>query len=84
MDPSIATSATAELLKQGLLGVALVILIVVCAALAKAYHGANEARIKEGQEASAKYQALLERVKDALNDCNTALALIKDRMGPRS
>lgn len=80
MDPSVATSATAELLKQGLLGVICVLLLVGCVALWRAYHGSLEARVKDAHDATEKYQTLLERVRDALNDTNTALALIKEKL----
>jgi hypothetical protein len=83
MDPSVVTSASESLIKQGILGTVVVLLLIACAVLWKAYAAANEARIKSEDENRDKYTALLERVMDALNDNNTILHIVRDRMGNR-
>lgn len=84
MDPSVATSAASKLLDQGVIGVVCVLLLVGLGVMWKAYSSANEARIKAEDEVRDKYVGLLEKVMAALNDNNTILQIVKDRMGNRS
>ncbi len=83
MDPAATAAASETLIKQGSLGILALLLIVACGVLWKAYSNANAARIKAEDENRDKYISLLEKVMSALNDNNTILHIVKDRMGNR-
>jgi hypothetical protein len=83
MDPSVVTDAGKALVAQGLPGIVIVMLLFALGVLWKAYSNANEARIKAEDEVRDKYVGLLEKVMGALNDNNTILQIVKDRMGTR-
>lgn len=81
MDPTTVAAAGTKFIESGLLGALVVVLMAVSGCLWKAYANANEARIREGDAASDKYITLLEKVMAGMNDTNTILQVIKDRMG---
>lgn len=81
MDPTIVAAAGSKFLESGVLGALVVVLLAVSGGLWRAYANANEARIKEGDEAADRYVELLGKVMAGMNDTNTILQVIKDRMG---
>lgn len=83
MDPSTVGAAGTKFLESGVLGAVIVVLLATSAALWRAYANANEARIKEGDEAAGRYVTLLEKVMASMNDTNVILQIVKDRLGER-
>lgn len=83
MDPTTMAAAGKALIEQGLPGIVIVMLLFACGVLWKAYSNANEARIRAEDEVRDKYVNLLEKTMAALNDNNTILQIVKDRMGSR-
>jgi len=80
MDPGIIGGVASEFIKQGTLGLIIVVLLGVCIALWRAYEGAHKARLTDAKDFIDKYVVLLEKSMTAQKDTSTILEVIKERV----
>ncbi len=80
MDPTVIGGVASEFMKQGTLGLVIVVLISVSIALWRAYQGAHQARLTDAKDFMDKYVALLEKSMTAQKETGTILEVIKERI----
>lgn len=80
MDPASMTAVGTEFIKQGTLGLIIVILLTVVGVLWRKYTIAHEARYTDATAFMDRYVRLLEKTMEAQQDTNNVLEIIKDRV----